>query len=206
MQSRSFFTRVILLVSCSSLALVGCASPIKIAHDMDPEVDFSKFKTFAWISDEPLIKPAEGLTAGAGARVNPLDDQRVRRAVNQNLSSKGFKPVGLEQADLVVSYGFGSEEKLDIYSSPNAGGYYPYGYGYGYGYGGWYGGSDVRVNQYTQGTLTIQLFDRETKNAVWVGWASKRLSDSDSRKEGLLAEVINKILEPFPPGAPAPAK
>jgi hypothetical protein len=106
----------------------------------------------------------------------------------------------------VVSYGFGSEEKLDVYSSPSAGGYYPYGYGRGYGYGGWYGGSDVRVNQYTQGTLTIQLFDRESKNAVWVGWASKRLSDSDSRKEGLLAEVINKILEPFPPGAPAPAK
>jgi hypothetical protein len=45
--------------------------------------------------------------------------------------------------------------------------------------------------------MTIEFFDRETQDALWVGWGSKRLSKSDDREE-LIQEVVQKILEPFP--------
>jgi hypothetical protein len=175
-------------------ALLGaaCASPIKTAHDSDPNANFTGYESYTWIKDGPLIGPQVG--EGKPSYISPIDDQRIRAGVEGQLAAKGYSQAeSLEQADLVVSYGIGTEEKTRV--TPTAGRsnvYYP-----GYGYGGWYGGSTVNVQQYTEGTLTIEFWDRRSKQAVWVGWASKRLSQSDDSHE-TIGEAVRLILEPFP--------
>jgi hypothetical protein len=174
----------------------ACASPIKTAHDSDPEADFTRYKSYAWIKDGPLIGPSAG--EGRPSYISPIDDQRIRAVVESELAAKGYsKAASLEGADLVVSYAIGTQEKTRV--SPTAGRssvYYP-----GYGYGGWYGGSTVSVQQYTEGTLMIEFWDRSSRQAVWVGWASKRLSKSDDSKE-TIRQAVTMTLEPFPPRAP----
>jgi hypothetical protein len=165
--------RVVAGAACLALA---CASPIKTAFDTDPGVDMARYTTYAWISTTSLIAPTEGVIQGD--YISPIDDQRIRREVDGQLQTKGYRPTDRADAELIVTYGVGSKDKVRVTDTPGRSSYY---YG-GYGYGSWYQGSTVNVQQYTEGTLTIELFDRETKDAVWVGWGSKRLSKSDERE------------------------
>jgi hypothetical protein len=157
-------------------------------HDFDPDADFSSYRTWAWISEENLIQPRAG--AAPVNYVSPIDEQRIRRAVERELAAKAYPKVDVAEADLIVSFSIGTEEKTQIYSSPSSG-YYDY------GYGGWYGGSTVRSYQYTEGTLALEFFDRSTRRAAWVGWGSKRLSSRED-SEKVIDEAVKKILEPFP--------
>lgn len=178
------------LATLAAFVLAAC-STINTSYDQDADVDFTRFRTFAWITNEPLIRPVAGEAPGQDVYISPIDDKRIRSAVEHELTKKGYvQAASIDQADLILSFSIGSQQKIRTYSVPGH-------YGYGYGYGGWYGGSDVRVKQITEGTLALQLFSLETKEAVWVGWASKRLSTSDDPDE-LIREAVEKILEPFP--------
>ena len=50
----------------------------------------------------------------------------------------------------------------------------------------------MRTKQYTEGTLTVEFFDRRTKQAAWVGWASKRLSKSRANREEVIDQAVAK--------------
>jgi hypothetical protein len=171
----------------------ACSSPIKTAHDFDPEANFGRYKSYAWIQEGPLIGPSTGKSTPG--YISPIDDQRIREAVGRELAAKGYsRATSLEAADLIVSYSIGTEQKTRVHQTPGMSHvYYP-----GYGYGGWYGGSTVSIQQYTEGTLTIEFWDRRSKQAVWVGWASKRLSKSDDSQE-TIRQAVSMTLEPFPP-------
>ena len=177
--------------SLCALGLIACAGSIKTSHDYDPGADFRSFRTFAWISADPIIKPSAGTM---NARyVSPLDEQRVRRAVESEMAKKGYRLAEQAASDLVVSFRVSTAEKVKIqdepgmgrvYTSPNRG-------------ATWYGGSTVSVTQYTEGTLALEFYDRKSKRAVWVGTASKRLSKNDDSDE-VIKEAVAKILLPFP--------
>jgi Domain of unknown function (DUF4136) len=177
----------------SALLLVAaCANPITVRVDVDPDANIAGYDSYAWISDEPLLRQVNGIAPDAS--ISPIDDQRIRRAVDANLQAKGWHKVeSVDEADLVVSYGIRAQEKTDVYETPGPDFYV----GRGYRYGGWYAGSLVRSDTYTEGTLTIQFFDRRTKQASWVGWASQRLSASEVRDE-VIETAVRKILKDFP--------
>jgi hypothetical protein len=187
---RQLARRLWLVTGAACLAL-ACASPIKTAFDADPGVDMTRYTTYAWISTSSLIAPTEGVMRGD--YISPIDDQRIRREVDGQLQARGYRPADRADADLIVTYGVGSKDQVRVTDTPGRSSYY---YG-GYGYGPWYQGSTVNVQQYTEGTLTIELFDRKTKDAVWVGWGSKRLSKSDERDE-VIQQAVQKILAPLP--------
>ena len=183
-----------LVLLFTTLALLACATPMQIRTDRDPKADFSAFQTFAWIGPGPLARAKEG--SGKPGVVSALDDQRIRGAVNRVLETRGYRLVDAPaKADLVVAYSVGAEDKVRVHESPAIGAVYPY--PARYGYGSWYGGSTVSVQQYTQGTLTLEFYDRQTEQAVWVGWASARLSRRDNPQE-LISEAVRKILANFP--------
>ena len=180
------------LASACLLAAFACANPIRTAHDAAPDTDFARYESYAWISADPLIQPEPRVV---GDRyVSPIDEQRIRAAVDEVLAAKGYRVSLLSQADLVVSFAVGTQDKVRV---DEVGGrdriYYQ-----GYGHGNWYGGSTVRMQTYTEGTLALEFYDHATKQAVWVGWASKRLSQSDEPGE-TIQTAIAMILEPFPP-------
>ena len=174
---------------------LSCASPMKTGFDMDPAADLSRYKTFAWVGPGPLTKAKSGMNTPSF--ISPFDDQRIRSAVNRTLENLGYwLAVAPEAADMVVAYSVGSEEKVRVHQSPGmVTSVYPY--GGRYQYGGWHSTSSVSVQQYKEGTLSIELYDGKTEQAVWIGWASKRLSRSDDSRT-VIAEAVSKILQEFP--------
>jgi hypothetical protein len=60
---------------------------------------------------------------------------------------------------------------------------------------------------YTEGTLSIDIFDGHSHQPVWHGWGSKRITERDvQRAAELIPPAVQRILRGFPPGsAPATA-
>ena len=69
----------LILTTVLSLALAGCASGFKATYDSDPGHDFSSYKTFAWMSKNPMI-------VGPTNRVpNPLLEPRIMAAIEDGM-------------------------------------------------------------------------------------------------------------------------
>ena len=120
-------------------------------------------------------------------------------AIAGSLKAKGFAQVDdPENADFAVGFTIGTEDKVRVTSYPSTyGGYYGR---RGYYYGG--GGSDVRVSNYTEGTLAIDIFDVSTRQPAWHGWGSgtvgKPIKD-DAKRAAKYRAVTDLILKGFPP-------
>jgi hypothetical protein len=180
--------------TCSILCILvvaACAGPIKTSFDLDPDADFSRYKTFAWISDDPIIEP--GNTSSGGRYASPLDEQRIRSAVESELAKKGYRPAELAKSDLVVTFEIGSEEIVRVQPEPGVGRVYTQ----RGGHGTVYSEQTARVTSYVEGTLIVKFYDRVSKQSVWVGWGSKRLTEADE-PDKVINKAVTLILAPFP--------
>jgi hypothetical protein len=162
---------------CALFAIVLFAATAlradKVRSDFDHSVNFSKFRTFMWIR-EPVTD-------------EPFAAERIRKAVNLQLTARGLRQVS-EGADLAIGANLASEEKhtWETYYS-----------GSGWDWGqGW---TTTVEKTYDVGTLTVDVFDANTKKIVWQGIgidtipskAEKRIKDRDKQ--------IEKMFRNFPP-------
>ena len=119
------------------LLLSAACSSISTQSDFDAGTDFSNYKTFAFISDSPLI-------VAQAEPVNPLFEGRVMTATRNELTNKGFQFVeNRDQADFVISFTMGSRDKIRVNSYPST---YRGGPG-GWGWGAPYYNTDVDVQR-----------------------------------------------------------
>ncbi|MEE9135209.1 MAG: DUF4136 domain-containing protein [Gammaproteobacteria bacterium] len=178
----------------AALLLSGCGPSIKTQSDFDPEMDYRSYKTFVWVSENPMV-----LAMAAPPTMSPFLEERIMVAIAGSLTTKGFSKVDdAEDADFAVGFTIGTQDKVRVTSYPSTyGGYHGH---RGYYYGA--GGSDVRVSNYTEGTLAIDIFDVSTRKAAWHGWGSgtvgKPIKD-DAKRAARYREVTDLILAGFPP-------
>ena len=69
------------LVSAVVMVGLACASPIRTSHDFDPNVDASRFSSFAWIKDGPgQFEMAHSITVDKKGTiyVSEGDGQRIQ--------------------------------------------------------------------------------------------------------------------------------
>lgn len=167
----------------SILALAAC-STAHVSSDYDHSAQFSRFHSFTLI-----MRPHPSAT-------NPLLVQRTYDTIRAELVSKGFAYVEDPlQADLAVDFTIGASDRLDVRSYPSG----PY--GGPLGFGPW-GGNNVDVRQYKEGTLSIDVFDVRTRKPVWHGTGTKEISQSDMDKsQPLIQDAVSSVLANFPPKA-----
>ncbi len=170
--------------------------------DVADQADFSNFQTYAWITDESLIARSDA-TSELGY---PLNEQRTRAAVERELARKGYRKVSGTEADFVVSFTVGSRVRVRQYYNNYGYSYHGYHHGFtrygyaGYGYPG-YGhyGSTASEYTFTEGSLVVDIFDNRSKEAIWHGSASKRLSRKDKENATqLIDQAIVSLLIEFP--------
>ena len=178
-----------ILVAVAAVALSACATKIAAKYDADPDANFERYETYAWISESPHI-------AAAGQRVNPLNSQRIMRAIAAELTRKGYRMVDSPaEADFVVSFTTGARDKVDVDA-------YPVTYRGGWGRSRIYSASTVSTREYVEGTLAIDIFDTESKSPAWHGWGSKSLTRSEIEEPAeLIDTAVAAILTNFPPEA-----
>ena len=134
----------------------GCAGQ-QVTTDYSPATSFSQYRTCA------LVMPPD-----TGAQ--QLLDQRVRNAVQAQLTAKGLTVADRQNADLYVGYGMVDKTHTNIYT-------YRDGWGWGGGWGwryyrwgvAWPMTIQRRVETYTDGTVVVNLIDAKTKKVVWEG-------------------------------------
>ena len=76
------------------LGLSACATPLKKSVDVADHAEFGELKSYAWITDQPFFTS----NTAAPEVVNPLNEQRIRTAVEVQLENKGYRKVSIDQA------------------------------------------------------------------------------------------------------------
>ena len=187
----------LVLMALLTLGLGACASGFTATYDSDPAHDFSGYKTFAWISANPMV-------IGHTERMpNPLLEGRIMSTVENGLVAKGFTKVAdPETADFALSFTVGSREEIKVSSYPSsyAGVGYPGGWGWGGPYYGMSMGTQTEVRQYQKGMLALDVFDVKEHRPVYHAVATKSITESDRKKmDETVQAAVNAVLSAFPP-------
>jgi hypothetical protein len=173
------------MLTCMWL-MTACAA-IPVGSDRYDSADFSPYRTYGWINEEPMIHPAS-----VGQQVSALTSRRIREAIEAELSAKGYRKAdGTAQADFVLAFSVGTQDRLDAESYP-----VPYN-----GPWQWERRQDaVEVHTYREGTLSIDVFDGASKQPIWHGWATKVITNTDMANPGpVIQNAVARILRVFPP-------
>src|SRR5260370_4298208 len=150
--------RLRLFVPLTGLLFVllwAMATNAKMATDFNPNLDFSQYKTFAYIGGvESLVR----------MQLNPeMLNNRIHRAVVRELTGKGLREVQPDDnPDLVVRYWVEAESNAQLTGTAHWGMYGSYYYGY------WtvmYTTMSTPVTH--QGLLGIELIDAKARELAW---------------------------------------
>jgi hypothetical protein len=177
----------------AALTLGACESPAgKVSVLQSATASITPGATYAWA---PLTQ--REMSYGDPRIDNDIIRQRIRTAINTNLGAKGYQLVDAPaSAQLLVSYYVGlrnaTDYRVDSY------GYY----GYGYGWGMYGPPTDVRVINYTEGTLVLDLKDRTSGQLAWRVTSQKRIDQGDGAQEKLDA-MIADMVKSLPGRAPS---
>ncbi len=163
-------------------SLLGCASSLKVDAGWDENVDFRKYKTWAWKPD--------------GSIADPVWAKRFQDVLSDQLATDGLTQVGLDQSpDLWagVHARLGSETRVMSYDP-----------GWGYGYGAW-GSLDTFTYEVPAGSFVVDLVDVKLKRVVWRGKASDTISPNktNEEREKKLISILAQMFAGYPPAAGA---
>ncbi|HJT22589.1 MAG TPA: DUF4136 domain-containing protein [Nitrospira sp.] len=163
------------MAGLSVLMLCACAPNITV--DYDKNVDFSKYRTYAWGKGTPAK--------------NPNLDRQIIEAVDDQLARKGFTKTDGDP-DLVVAYHAATHEEIDENpGSPRS--------GYGPAYGSLEsissGDTPMRVRV---GTIAIDLYDTKDKRNVWHATGSDIVEDTPEKTAMEIRKGAAKMFEKFP--------
>jgi hypothetical protein len=173
----------------SLLLLTLMLAPLAVAKknvDFNPSLDFSKFKTFAYIG---------GVNTLEFRQLNPnYISDRVHAGVSKALTEHGLREVKPEQQpDLVVRYWANSQSQV---VSPSAGTWGQFGQ---YVSDYWAYTYDLMKSQSSlDATLVIDLIDVKRKDLAWRLYLEQKIVDDDSIWNKVLGE-ISKGFESYPP-------
>jgi hypothetical protein len=112
---------------------------------------------------------------------------------------RAYRQVDANSADILISYFIVGKEKLDV-RTYNHGGAYRHGRYRHYRCLGC-GHTSVHVNEYTEGTLVIDVVDRVAEKVVWRAVTKERLKakESPDQRDAFITERVALMLEQFPP-------
>jgi len=164
------------------------------AYAQDVKVDFDKSANFSGIHTFA--------TKIGTSWNNPISEKRVLGEVQEAIAAKGWTPTEEAKADALVVL-HGATEKQKSLNTFYSGGYG--GYGWRGGWGGGMGSSTTTVDEYTVGTLVVDVFDAKSKQLLYRGIASDELSNKPEKNAKKLAKATDKLFKDFPPGS-APKK
>jgi len=160
---------------------VSCSPIYGVSYDYNRDADFKHLRTHGW------------LPVPDKANLNSLDLERIKKAVDVELQTKGLK-MATDNPDFLVAGHLVKKDKVNVTN---------WGYGYGH-YGRYWGPGGVNVYQYEEGSLILDFVDAESKDLIWRGVAKADFDDATTpeKRDKLIKEAVQKILKNFPPPSP----
>jgi hypothetical protein len=173
-------SKTLKLIPLFMLFLLSSCSSVRVNADYDKKVDFSQYKTYAYV--KASIDKVE---------ISDLDKKRILNSIDDALSSKGFSKSN--NPDMLISIFTKESERVDVYNNNS------WGMGFGWGWNPYWGMNYNRVYTTPEGTLFIDIFDGNSKEMIWQGEGSGYLTKDTHKKDERIKEFVDKILEQYPP-------
>jgi hypothetical protein len=151
----------------------------------DKTVDFSKYKTYAWVQGIPVI--------------DPRIDHYITHSVDDVLGRSALTQVKVNEADLIVTYNAARDSDLSIgtvldptYAA--TGGVSPTGTSI------WVtpssGGVPTHVHK---GSLNFEILDRKANKPIWTGTAKGSISDKPGDHWSQVQKALDDLFHDYPP-------
>ena len=149
------------------------AAAQSVQSDFDRSFRFSDLKTFSFAT--------QNRAASDPLASDSLNDGRIRNGLESQLTAGGFH-MGTEKSDFVIAYYVTTKNKLNVQD-------------FGYGPPRWFGSRDIRVNQYSEGTLMVDFIDAKSNQVIWRGRASGTLEMKGVDKK--ISKSVEKLIKQF---------
>lgn len=171
-----------------TLSLAGCAGGPTIVANQDPGADFSAYQTYDFIS--PLSTDRAGFQA--------MLSGFLIRATQDELNARGMRRA--ENPDVLIDFIASTQTKIQGSSQPTATMGMHAGRG---GYGTWGGYSmavsTTTVTQSTEGTVAIDMIDRNRKQLVWEAAATGRVKEEARENlQYVVPELVSELFARYP--------
>jgi len=178
--------KLFLAVAIFLFAAISAAAKAQV--DFNPEIDFTQYKTFAYLGGTDKLVMLQ---------LNPdLISDRVHRSVTRELTAKGLREVKPnENPDMVVRYWATSSKDADVSVVASVAIYEPF---IGSYWGFWY--TTVTATSKREGTLLVDLIDPKKKDLVWRVYIIRTITNSDKVWKQA-EEDFAKGFESYPPSA-----
>jgi PBP1b-binding outer membrane lipoprotein LpoB len=153
----------------AALTLTGCTA-MKVRSSVAPGTDVRQYHTYAW-------GPTDALSTG-DPRLdnNPFFDQRVRSALEKEMTAKGFEKATSGAPDLLIHYHAIVGRQTCV---------------------------DCPADVYREDTLLVHVVDPRASQIVWSGWAEGifvgAIVDNQDWMERRIDTAIARILKKLPP-------
>jgi Domain of unknown function (DUF4136) len=171
----------LLMLTCV-LALGAHAQKIKVEYDKN--LDFSKFKTYAWGHHDAVSRPTLALA--------------IAGAIEEELTKCGLRKVETNPDVYVKMYGSVDSEMSVSYSDPlySGMGGIP-SFDTGFVMWGLMPGSTTAVTIH-KGQLVVDVIDASQKKLAWRGMATEKLSDQKTKLVKQVNTAVEKMFQQYP--------
>jgi Domain of unknown function (DUF4136) len=151
----------------------------------DKTVDFSRYKTYAWVQGFPVI--------------DPRIDQYIIHSVDDVLRRSGLTQTKVSEADLVVTYNAARDSDLSVGTALDptyaATGGVPVSGSSIWQTSGTGGGS----TQVHKGSLNFEILDRKANRPIWSGTAKDSVSDKPGDHWSQVQKALDDLFHDYPP-------
>ena len=181
---RSLFAQLFLLLCILSLG----AQAQKIKVEYDKNVDYSKFKTFAWGHHDAVSRPTLALV--------------IASAIQEELTKRGLRRVESNPDVFIQMYGSVDSDMSVSYSNPlysGMGGIPSFDSGFVM-WGSMPGGTTAVTVR--KGQLVVDVIDASQKKLAWRGMATDKLSDKPEKLLQQVNTAVEKMFQRYPAAKP----
>lgn len=174
------------LIPLAAVMFTACAAPTPtIRSQTDPGANFGAYRTFGYFDEIP----------GQQAPYASFVDQHIKSAITREMEARGYR----KEADgqLLINFHRESKDKVKVTQSAVPTGYY----GYRRGFYNWGAGTAVTtdVQNYSEGTLIIDVVDGGAKKLLWQSVAVARITkDAQNNPEATIDGAVKQMFAEFP--------
>jgi Domain of unknown function (DUF4136) len=176
-----------LLSRLAQLLILACvfapgAHAQKIKVEYNKNLDFSKFKTFAWGHHDAVSRPTLALA--------------IAGAIEEELTKRGLRRVENNPDVYIKMYGSVDSEMSVSYTDPlylGMGGIPPFDTAFMM----WGAGGTTAVTVH-KGQLVVDIIDASQKKLAWRGMATEKLSDQKKKLVKQVNTAVEKMFQQYP--------
>ena len=160
----------------------------KVKVDFDKEVDFSKYKTYTFLTWQDDIDQL----------MNDFDKKRIRDAFKEQMDMRELEMVE-SGADMTLSLYLVIDQKTSVTGYTNY--YGGAGMGYrrgGMGWGMGHSTTNYTENDYLEGTMVLDVFDGKSKDQIWQAVGVGTVTEKPEKREKSIPKSVKKLMKKFP--------